>query len=152
MGHRTTISGHIQEPYYIKATDRQTRWLLESNSRAINSLPLDDKWPFLIRPMFSFSPLSPTAPNCASSTYRGRVIYFGGSFSSLHEYWGEWLIKFENLLRQLYWEHAVVVLITEVAGQHQCRWDAKMDSICLEGDTHPHPIKDWTFTGPRRIW
>lgn len=59
----------------------------------------------------------------------------------------EWLVKFENLLRQLYWEHAVVVLVTEWMGQHTYRWNAKIDAFEAE---KPTPIAKWTFEGGPR--
>jgi hypothetical protein len=75
----------------------------------------------------------------ASTTYRGPVIYFGGSFSSLYEDWPAWLDKFESLLRRLYWEHAVVVLVTEWMGQHVCRWDADKTAFSA-ADPMPSPV------------
>jgi hypothetical protein len=83
-----------------------------------------------------------------STTYRGPVIYFGGSFSSLHEDWSEWLDKFESHLRRLYWEHAIVVLATEWMGQHICRWDADLKLLSADDPT-PAPVDRWAFTGPR---
>ena len=81
-----------------------------------------------------------------NNTYRGPVIYFGGSFSSIYQDWTEWLEKFEALLRRLYWEHAVVILITEWMGEHVCRWDAELRDFVAD---HPSPVTRWKFTGPR---
>jgi hypothetical protein len=149
MGHRTTISGHIQELWYVNANERQNRWLLESNSRVIDSLPIEDDFPPLSRRMFSFSPLSPSGRGeLLTSTYRGRVIYFGGSFSSIFDGWEEWLTKFENLLRRLYWEHAAVVLITEYLGNYFYHWDAFVPDY--DFISRPEPIQKWRFTGEPR--
>lgn len=49
--------------------------------------------------MFSTSPMMAVSPDVIDPTYRGPVIDFGGSFSSLCEEWAEWLFKFEELLR-----------------------------------------------------
>lgn len=148
MGHRTTVSGHIQELWYAKGTDHQLRWLWESNNRVIHSLPLEDEFPPLNRRMFSFSPMCQIRGEGFNSTYRGRVIYFGGSFSSIHYDWEEWLIKFENLLKRLYWEHAVVVLVTEWLGQYVYRWDSEIPDY--DYISRPEPIQKWEFTGEPR--
>jgi hypothetical protein len=151
MGHRSTLSGHIQEPYYIVGSDRAIARLWHHNRRVLRSLPLDDKWPFLSRRMMNASPMFGSGTSgLVCATYRGPVIHFGGSFSSLFEDWTEWLEKFESLLRRLYWEHAVVVLVTEWMGQHVCRWDADK-TILSAADPMPPPVKQWVFTGPREI-
>jgi hypothetical protein len=110
MGHRTSLSGHIQEPWYLRDNDRQMRRLWESNRHVIHSLPDgNDGWPPLYRRMFSFSQAGSKFVGPIITSYRGSVIYFGGSFSSIFNEWEQWLDKFEGLLRRLYWEHAVVI-------------------------------------------
>ena len=52
-----------------------------------------------------------------------------------------------DLLRRLYWEHAVVMLVTEIMGDHTYRWDAKLDTFDAE---KPTPIAEWTFEGGPR--
>ena len=161
MGQRDTISGHIQEAWYVPGTERQLRWLRESNSRVVRSLPRADPWPPLYRRMFSFSPEESGGGNgnadldgYPTSTYRGRVIYFGGSFSSLYREWDQWLDKFEGLLRRLYWEHAVVVLETGGMGHYVYRWDASRDRDAIIDNftfkSAPAPVRSWTFTGGPR--
>src|SRR5215510_16587395 len=138
MGHRNTLSGHIQEIWYVKGSDVAIERLWQHNRQVLNSLPddHDEKWPYLGKSMFSSSPmLTRVSPDGLKPTYRGPVIYFGGSFSSIWEDWAEWLFKFEELLRHLYWEHAVVVLVTEWLGQHFYRWDAKMVGFDAEKPT-----------------
>ena len=150
MGHRNTLSGHIQEVWYIKGSDRAIVELWEHNREVLNALPSDaeEKWPYLGKNMFSMSPiLTHVSADALPPTYRGPVIYFGGSFSSLFADWSEWLIKFEDLLRRLYWEHAVVVLVTESMGQYVYRWDAKLDTFDAE---KPTPIAEWKFEGGPR--
>jgi hypothetical protein len=147
MGHRNTLSGHIQEPWYVPGSDRAIARLWHYNRRVIRSLPLNDEWPFLSRRMMATSPMwNIYPPGTINTTYRGLVIYFGGSFSSLFEYWPEWLDKFESLLRRLYWEHALVALETEWMGGHVCRWQADLNGFSAE---KPTPITRWTFEGLR---
>ena len=93
MGHRNTLSGHIQEPWYVKGTEREIRRLWEANERVIRSLPSEDSFPFLTRQMFFSSSMS------LETTYRGSVICFGGSFSSIFRDWPEWLEKFVSPAR-----------------------------------------------------
>jgi hypothetical protein len=150
MGHRNTLSGHIQEAWYVKGSDQAIVRLWEHNRLVLNSLPDDDnvEWPYLGKCMFSTSPmLTAISVDALKPTYRGPVIYFGGSFSSIYQEWSEWLVKFEDLLRHLYWEHAVVVLVTEWMGQHVCRWNAKLDTFDAE---KPIPITEWAFEGGPR--
>ena len=98
MGHRNTLSGHIQEAWYVKGSDQAIARLWEHNRVVLNSLPDDDEeqWPYLGKCMFATSPMTPVS--IGARTYRGPVIYFGGSFSSIYQEWSEWLFKFENLL------------------------------------------------------
>ncbi len=152
MGHRTSLSGHIQEPWYLRDGDRQIRRLWEANRRVINSLPSNDDWPPLYRRMFSCSQPGSSRSGHIISSYRGSVIYFGGSFSSIFYEWHEWLEKFEGLLRRLYWEHAVVVLVTEWMGQHVYRWDAEIPNGSFYQDSRPVPVQSWRFEGgPRKF-
>ena len=147
MGHRNTLSGHIQEPWYVVGSERSIARLWHHNRRVIRSLPPEDQWPFLTRRMISTSPMwNSGRAGLVNTTYRGPVIYFGGSFSSLHEDWSEWLEKFESLLRRLYWEHAFVALETEWMGQHVCRWKADLGQFSAD---EPTAVTQWTFTGPR---
>jgi hypothetical protein len=148
MGHRNTISGHIQEPWYVHGSDRAIARLWHHNRRVIRSLPAQDEWPFLTRRMFGSSPLFNSGrEGLLSATYRGPVIYFGGSFSSIYVDWAQWLEKFESLLRRMYWEHAVVILVTEWLGQHVYRWDAEDANFAAED---PAPIRNWKFSGGPR--
>ena len=67
-------------------------------------------------------------------------LFFGdNSYNLLLKLLLQWLSKFEGLLRRLYWEHAVVVLVTEWMGQHVYRWDAKTDTFDAE---EPTPITE----------
>lgn len=144
MGHRSTLSGHIQELYYATGTNRDLSRLWHHNRQVIRSLPANDPWPFLSRRMLGASPIFGSSDGRQTNTYRGPVIYFGGSFSSLHDDLAQWRAKFEALLSRLYWEQAVVVLVTEWAGQYVYRWKADLTNFSAD---HPTPILQWTVTG-----
>ena len=150
MGDRTTISGHIQEPWYVLGTegdaDPQLQLLEALNLANIEALPKVDQEPFLSRNMFRFSETHERSQN----TYRGRVIYFGGSFHGLWTEWEAWLEKFESLLRRLHWEHATLTMVTEYQGTHQYFWNASEEAIQRFGETPPHPVGSWKFSGGPR--
>lgn len=151
MGERCTISGHIQEAWYFRGAEQDQRLLLASNRRVIESLPVTDEWPFLVRRMFRFS-TSGNSFHHTGTSYRGRVIFFGGSFSKLYLDWDVWLEKFENLLRQLYWEHAVVVHVTELMGTFTHHWKATRGAIERLSEKPPVPIQEWRYTGGLRTF
>ena len=150
MGERCTISGHIQDAWYFRGSDEDVRLLEEHNRRVIVGLPEVDVWPPLTRGMFSFSPNESFHRDHVVTTFRGQVIYFGGSFSKLYLDLAEWLEKFESLLRRLYWEHAVVVLVTELMGHFTYRWDATPEAAELFSAEPPVPVQEWRFEGGPR--
>ena len=150
MGERCTMSGHIQEAWYFRGSDEATRALEEHNRLVIMQLPETDLWPPLTRGMFSFSPNESFLRAHVTTTFRGRVIYFGGSFSKLYLDWAEWLEKFESLLRRLYWEHAAVVLVPELIKHFTYRWDATHEAAELFSAKPPVPVQEWTFSGGPR--
>jgi len=144
MGERTTISGHIQEPYYIRGDAPQLRLLGEANWRVIQSLPDTDL--FLPRRMFVRSAPDPTLRIHVTTTFRGRVIYFGGSFSSLFADWNQWLQQFESLLKRTYWEHAAAIVVTEWMGTHHYFWKAALEAHEQMAQTPPLPVTQWGLT------
>jgi hypothetical protein len=142
MGERTTVSGHIQEPWYLPGSDRELRWLRASNGRVIRSLP---KVALLNRGMFRHSPNAQSRAPHLTATNRGRIIHFGGSFSSLLSDWPDWQAEFEVLLRRLYWEHAAVVVVTEWAGTHCYVWRPTDHAWEEMASQPPIPVSAWTL-------
>ncbi len=55
---------------------------------AINNLPAEDEWPWLINGMFF------TAPERVG--YRCRLVDFAAARNGVDEVWEEWLDRFEN--------------------------------------------------------
>ena len=150
MGERCSLSGHIQSAWYYCRTDKDTRALAARNQQVISELPEFDEWPFLTRGMFAFSPNETFVGDEVTTTYRGQVIYFGGSFSKLYLEWHEWLEKFESLLRRLYWEHAAAVLKPELIVHQTYYWKATRESMERFSLTPPIPVQDWKFQGGPR--
>lgn len=89
------------------------------NKRAILALPAVDEWPSISRDMFS-------VPRFHVDGNEGQtnIIHFGNSYRSIEYEWAQWIAKFENLLRSLYWQSAVVHLETELTGLHTFAWEA----------------------------
>jgi hypothetical protein len=150
MGERCTLSGHIQQPWYYRGLESniKLRNLYENNKRIISELPDDEDFPPLIKSMFFFS--ASLQEGYDISMYRGPVIFFGGSFNKLYLGLDQWLEKFENLLRQLYWEHASIILVTEIMGRYNYHWEATDEAFEKLTILPPVPIQDWVFEGEPR--
>jgi hypothetical protein len=79
----------------------------EANDAALAALPEDDAWPPLVRAMFSV-----TGPDELHGSHRRRrLIHFAGHLNHFIRDLGEWLDKFERLLRTLYWTRAEVLVL-----------------------------------------
>jgi hypothetical protein len=144
MGERTTVSGHIQEPWHSGVDSERLRILWANNWRVIRALPDKDDWPFLSCGMFAHSPNAQSDIGHPTSTNRGRVIYFGGSFSSLYLDWKDWRAKFETLLRKMYWDHAAVLVVTEWVGTHHYTWRPTQEAANSMIAEPPLPVSEWT--------
>jgi hypothetical protein len=109
----------------------------------IDRIPVEDEWPYFVRGMFALPAAFP------EGTYRSQVIHFGASSKDEPgdpRPWDEWLGKFEALLRELYWDFAVVHLETEFVPARVFEWhptDAAMEIVWSEA---PQPVRDWTRT------
>lgn len=146
MGERTTISGHIQEPWYTPGGDAQLRAFRNANSRVLRSLPVVDQWPFFHRGMFV---RSRQGRRGGSSSFRGTVVYFGGSFSSLYQDIDKWKAKFEAMLRSMYWEHAALLVVTEWMGIHHYVWRPTSEAERAMFSVTPQPIGNWEIETSR---
>ncbi len=142
MGHESIITGHICCPGW-RVTD--STLLQRHNLEVIYGLPSEDQWPFLTKGMFG------TANNLkpSSGLYRTQIIHFGGSFKQIELDWPDWLIKFEKVLDELFWEEAFISLETELLGNYEYRYIA--DTQPYFQDTPKHTAV-WTLKGGPRIF
>ena len=132
MSNETRIFGYIEVPV---ATGIDIERAIELNWKAINLLPDEGEWPWLIKGMFSLSP--------ERVGYRGRLFHFAAAINGIDEGWNEWLKKFERLLKKMFWITTEIKLITEYSGQHDYSWVAELpDSVT--------PIRNWEFLGSHR--
>ena len=135
------------------------RLLEERNAAAIAAIPDDDNWPWLIRSHFTLPDRTP------EQKYRSQVIHFGLSLKDdpprcdsseydADEGWPAdhrecvtgWIVKFENLLRTLYWFGANVHIETEFEQDRLFRYTPTQDAIDKMVADEPQPIAAWDMT------
>ena len=110
------------------------------NIQVINNLPDEGEYPWLTRRIFGFPPPWP------HGTYRSPIIHFGLSLkdgSPDEKCPEQWLIKFEDLLRNLYWIGAEVHISTEYGPDtlyRYCASRAAMDRMFAE---EAKTVQDW---------
>jgi hypothetical protein len=145
MGHETLMYGFVLGSKY---TREDIRFLQRLNQQVIDRLPASDDWPFLTRSMVHIP-----GEDFHEGTYRNHIILVGGTFKQIELHWNQWLNKFENFLRQLYWKKAKIHLETDIYGNHDYQWDADpLEWGKLFKDDPPSPIQLWTFSGgPRQF-
>ena len=132
MSNETRVYGYIEVPV---GTGIDIEQAIDLNWKAVNSLPEEGKWPWLIRGMFSLSP--------ERVGYRGRLFHFAAAMKGVDEEWEKWLKKFERLLEKMFWITAELKLITEYSGDHQFSWVAELPESVM-------PVRDWEFIGSHR--
>jgi hypothetical protein len=97
------------------------------NRQVLSELPSNEEWPLLPREMFSLP-----AEALDLDVITSDVLHFGQAYRGIEHEWDQWLERFETILRQMYWETAVVHLETELRGTHTFIW------VCEEGDHRPN--------------
>ena len=82
----------------------------------IDTLPAsadDDSWPFLTRAMFSHT---------ASPHYRDEIVHFAASYKDILGSWDDWAHKLEQILSQIEFEEATVLIEDCYRGELMARW------------------------------
>ena len=139
MGHISIVYGHIIGELWRKDDYHKLQRL---NKKTIDNLPgHDDSFPWITRNMF----LVPDPDK--DKMYRDQVIVFGASYKSVEYEWEEWLIKFEAILKQLYWSVATIHLETELVGNFTYQWVFDMDQQDNWISDLPQPTTIWKFSG-----
>ena len=106
------------------------------NRLVIDQLPATDEYPQLTREMFNLPSLS---------SYKNQILVFGASFKNLEGEWVDWVVKFENLLRKLYWDEAVVHLDMELYGERTFRWKNKNEPAFVAN--FDNTSDNWEYEG-----
>ena len=139
------LIGYISEPlpYYQPADPLFFR---KPNDAVLAELPADDVWPPLYRSLFSV-----TGHDSLHGSFRGqRLIHFAGHFNHLASDLGEWLDKFERLLRRLYWLDAEVLLMHAWSGPPVVlRYRVSKDTVLQYMGEAPKPPQAWELRGFR---
>lgn len=92
----------------------------ENNRKVLMNLPSAEDWPLLSREMFSM-PVQQTELN----EIRTDVMHFGSSYKAVEYEWDQWIARFEEMLKGMYWVSATVHLETELNGRHTFTWEAE---------------------------
>lgn len=122
-------------------------WRLQKlNSTVLEQLPTTDDWPFLTRSMFAL-PCMPTE----IGHYRQQVIHFGASFKGIEWEWERWLLKFETLLTQVFWDEVLLHLHTEAIGHYNYHYQS-IFSPDFYKQAHPIPNQKWQLLGGPRYF
>ena len=144
MSDANILIGYISEPmpYY----QRDPLFFRGPNDAALAELPADDVWPPLYRSMFTV-----TGDDSLHGSFRGqRLIHFAGHFNYLVSDLGEWLDKFERLLRRLYWLNAEVLLMHAWSGPPMIlRYDVTRETVLQYMGDGPRRPQAWELRGYR---
>ncbi|MGS2724026.1 hypothetical protein ACVBEJ_09785 [Porticoccus sp. GXU_MW_L64] len=116
MGSESLVYGCIRDMSFGDGDNRH-----ENNCCALQTLPERDGYPLLSREMFAL-PMQDDELGC-------QVVHFGACYRGVEYEWAQWLLRFETLLKKMYWVSATVQLETELYGVHSFNWQ-------VEGDFH----------------
>jgi hypothetical protein len=112
----------------------------ELNCEALATVPEDDDWPWVVRSIFALPGPYP------QGVYQSQVIHFGLSMKDDpcdRGVWDKWFVKFEVVLRQLYWWSTVAVLQTEFEPTRMFEWVPSEAAIRQLYDDPPKPVTEW---------
>ena len=144
MGHISIVYGHIIGSSW-KSEDYHR--LQRLNKQTIQTLPDDETFPWITKNMF----LVPDPDN--DKLYRDQIIVLGASYKSVEHEWDQWLDKFEEILKKLYWISATVHLETELVGSFKYEWLFDLNQSDNFTTDSPAPTSKWTFSGgPRKFF
>lgn len=137
MGQEAVLFGCIVGATWRPGPDY--RRLQAANVVAVEALPQADHWPFLVRGIFALPGEFP------EGTFRSQVIHFGASQKddpSERELWNTWIVKFENLLRGMYWTSACATVETDF-WQRTYVWKPSSAALAAMKGDPPSTIQDW---------
>ena len=126
MGYRSIVYGRIigsRFNYgYNAGLNNDPLLYHKLNRLTIDLLPEEDDFPQLTRQMFNLPGL-----DFKDGLYKNQIIVFGASYKEIEDSWIDWIVKFEHLLKALYWDEVVVHLETECRGDRTYQWKNNND-------------------------
>ena len=86
--------------------------------------------------------------------YEDPVISFGATYKQIEYHWTEFILKFENLLRQFDFDTAKIQLETEIMGTYNFFWKSKKNGRNnFEEKEKLIEVEEWFFGfGNRSRW
>ena len=139
---KTIMYGYIEEVDNILVVNK--------NNQVINLLN-DKNWPPLNKSFFNVYSNKNHDPFYGA--YEGRLILLGGNYKSIELELEEWLIKFENILKKLYWNKVELYIKPEYSEPILFTWDIIIDIrevISKINNSSEIKESDWKFVGPFR--
>jgi len=119
MDQESIVYGCIQDTLYSSSgEDAQVH--RDTNRNVLMSLPSIEDWPLLSREMFSMP-----VPCTDLFQMQTDVMHFGSSYKAVEHEWDQWIARFEEMLKGMYWVSATVHLETELNGRHTFTWEAE---------------------------
>lgn len=140
MGHEATVFGCIEGATWRTSDYRR---LQRHNAAVITTLPKDDDLPFVTGGMFALPAPEP------EGTYRCQIIHFGVSLKddpTDRGVWDQWLLKFEAIIRQMYWFSVLAYVRTDFEPDRIFRWSPTQRAVAEMISESPQPVCDWTRT------
>ena len=151
MGMVSRLYGYIEEAWpganaggdskKMQLLVDQSRRIERHNEAILQALPIIDEWPPISRHMFAYAP-----PDVQMITYKNRLIHFAASLKEVDGDIGQWIEKFEHLLRSLYWESAVVHFEAAYEGEHRFEWHPKDEWVSRLCNGFLEPVLQWDRT------
>ena len=142
MGYEVVIYGvSVGSSYRTGAyTELQIR-----NEHVIRSLQRDEDWPWVDLSIFALPGPYPLG------SYRRQIIHFGLSIKDdppeYPKWWNTWLIKFEAVLRRLYWLSARLHIERDCDPQkEEYTWVPTNLAIAAQMEDLPQPVASWERT------
>jgi hypothetical protein len=122
MSQESVVYGCIKDVTFT-ADMEETRHRRHINRRVLAALPSIEDWPLLSREMF----VLPSETLIVDDLHTD-VVPFGNSYKGVEYEWEQWLQRFEDLLKNMYWVSATVHLETEFNGVHTFTWHSESES------------------------
>ncbi len=137
MDQESIVYGCIKDASFFELDSARRK----INRQAMLNLPKADGWPFLCQEMFAIPRVEVDQAN-----YQTEVMHFGASYKAVEYEWEQWIHKFEELLRGMYWVSATVHLETELSGTHTFIWDSNSDAH-IPGSGDMQVRCEWSHEG-----